>query len=123
MSDSAWTTKGATLSDKSAREEFKISQEEIIEAINEGYLQFRENNLYGNPYLKLLRCEVEVFVKNTYGQNYLEKKKLESELYLTNSRLKKLKSEIVSLSKRKEELQKKIGDLSLQSTTEMTPIH
>lgn len=105
-SDSIWTKKGATLSDKSACEEFRITQDEIIAAINEGYLQFRENNIYGNPYLRLLRSEVEVFVREKYGHNYLENKKMETELVQVNSRLRKLKSEMTSLAKRKDELQK-----------------
>ena len=36
MADSDWTKKGATLSDKSARTEFGLTQEEIIEAIRGG---------------------------------------------------------------------------------------
>jgi hypothetical protein len=33
MPDSNWTQKGATLSDKSARNEFGLTQEEIIDVI------------------------------------------------------------------------------------------
>ena len=43
MSASVWTQKGATLSDKSARKEFGLSQEEIIKAIKSKKLQYREN--------------------------------------------------------------------------------
>jgi len=35
-SDGAWTQKGATLSDTSARKEFGMTQEEIIEGIKAG---------------------------------------------------------------------------------------
>jgi hypothetical protein len=38
MSYSVWAKKGATLSDKSARTEFGLTQEEIIEAIRGGKL-------------------------------------------------------------------------------------
>ena len=38
-----WTIKGATLSDKTARKEYKLTQEEILEGINEGKLHFRIN--------------------------------------------------------------------------------
>jgi hypothetical protein len=31
--------------------EYGLTQAEIIEAIRSGDLQFRENNLYGNPFL------------------------------------------------------------------------
>jgi len=68
--DSAWSKKGATLSDKSARKEYGLTQEEIIEAIKEGKLQYRNNNIYGNPYLKLVRSEVETLVDEKHGSNY-----------------------------------------------------
>ena len=70
-SDSAWTKKGSTLSDKSARKEFGLTQEEIIEAIKAGKLQYRQNNVFGNPYLRLIRSEVESLVNDKYGPNYL----------------------------------------------------
>lgn len=47
--DSMWSRKGATLSDKSARKEFGLTQQEIIEAIQSGKLQFRESNMHGKP--------------------------------------------------------------------------
>lgn len=37
--------KGAALSDKPARKEFGLTQEEIVEAIRGGKLQYRENNM------------------------------------------------------------------------------
>ncbi|MCP4113108.1 MAG: gluconate 2-dehydrogenase subunit 3 family protein [Desulfobacteraceae bacterium] len=104
-SGSVWTNKGSTLSDKSARKEFGLEQEEIIEAINKGKLQFRENHIHGNPYFRLLRHEVEALVKEKYGDNHLEKKKLSFELTQINSELRKLKTKMKSLEKRKTELQ------------------
>ena len=62
MTDSVWLKKGGTLSDKSARKEFGLSQEEIIKAIEGGKLQFRKNYMHGNPYLRLVRNEVEALV-------------------------------------------------------------
>ena len=59
---SVWSKKGATLSDKSARKEYGLTQEDIIEAIKAGKLQYRHNNVFGNPYLKLIRSEVEAVV-------------------------------------------------------------
>lgn len=46
--DSIWLKKGATLSDTSAREEFGLTQNEIIEAIKNRKIQYRENNIHGN---------------------------------------------------------------------------
>ncbi len=110
MSDFVWTKKGATLSDKSARTEFGLTQEEIIEAIRDGKLQFRNNYMHGNPYFRLLRSEVEALVDEKYGTNYLKKKKLKTELTQINRELKRLRAEVASFEKRKAELLEKIGE-------------
>ena len=60
--DSVWTKKGATLSDKSAQKEFGLTFEEIVEGIRAGKLQYRENSIYGSPFLRLIRQEVEALV-------------------------------------------------------------
>ena len=101
---SVWVKKGATLSDKSARKEFGLTQEEIIEAVGDGKLQYRINNMFGNPYLKLVRSEVEAYVDEKYGSDYLEKKKIKKELAQTNKELKRLKAQVASLEQRKAEL-------------------
>jgi hypothetical protein len=44
-----WGRKGATLSDKSARSEYGLSQEEIFVAIDAGRLQYRPAAMHGNP--------------------------------------------------------------------------
>jgi hypothetical protein len=44
-----WSRKGATLSDKSARKEFGLTQEAIVAAIDAGQLQYRVGVIHGNP--------------------------------------------------------------------------
>lgn len=100
MTDSVWTIKGGTLSDKSAREEFGLTQEEIIEAIKNDKLQYRKNYMHGNPYLRLVRNEVEALVIEKYGDNYFEKK-LKKELAQINQELRRMKGKVASLEKRK----------------------
>ena len=107
--DSVWSKKGATLSDKSARKEFGLTQEEIIEAINEGKLQYRENCVFGNPYFKLVRSEVETLVDEKHGSNYLKKRKIKNELAQVNKELKMLKAQVVSLEDRRVELLASLG--------------
>jgi len=108
--DSVWAKKGGTLSDKSAHKEFGLTQQEIVEAIRCGKLQYRENNIYGNPYLRLVRSEVEAWVNEKYGSDYLKKKKLEKELAETQRTLKTLKAQAASLEKRRAELLKLLGE-------------
>ena len=78
--DSIWSRKGATFSDKSARQEFGLTQQEIIAAIRAGKLQFQQNSMHGNPWFRLLRHEVEALVNEKCGKDGLHKKKLQKEL-------------------------------------------
>jgi hypothetical protein len=110
MTDSVWLKKGGTLSDKSARKEFGLSQDEIIEAIKSDKLQFRKNYMHGNPYLRLVRDEVEALVVEKYGDNYFEKKKLKKELAQINQELRSIKRRVAFLEKRKTALLDELGE-------------
>ncbi len=109
MSHAVWTQKGATLSDTSARKEFGLTQEEIIEAIKSNKLQYRNNYMHGNPYFRLIRHEVESLVDEKYGKDYLANKHLKNELAQVNKELKRLKSTLASLEKRKIELMEELS--------------
>ena len=106
--DSGWTRKGATLSDKTARKEFDLTQQEIVEAIREGKLQFRENHIHGNPYLRLLRHEVEALVSDKSGQDHLRKKKIQKELADINKEARKLKTRLKAIERRRAELMEEL---------------
>src|ERR1700688_4680992 len=106
--DSMWSRKGATLSDKSARQEFGLTQQEIIAAIRAGKLQYRESNMYGNPWYRLLRHEVEFLVRNKKGLDYLHKQKLHKELADLNKEAKKLTIRLNSIERRRAALMKEL---------------
>src|SRR6266705_4124270 len=57
LHDREWGRKGATLSDKTARQEYGLTQDEIFAAIDAGKLQYRPAAMHGNPWLRLLRSE------------------------------------------------------------------
>ena len=99
-----WGRKGATLSDKSAREEFGLTQEEIIQAIRTGEMQYREASMHGIPWLRLLRREVEDLVKKNYGVDYLVGRLARKELKHINSELRRLKIQVAELEERKAKL-------------------
>lgn len=106
--DSMWSRKGATLSDKSARQEFGLTQQEIIAAIRAGKLQFRESNMHGNPWYRLLRHEVESLVRAKSGQDHLHKKKLQKELDDLNKEARKLTTRLKAIERRRAELAKEL---------------
>ena len=107
---SVWSRKGATLSDKSARKEFGLTQEEIIQAINDGKLQYLPQSFHGNPFLRLVRHEVEALVEEKHGSYFLTRKRLTKELSEVERDIKRLKMELESLEKRKKELQEMLGE-------------
>jgi hypothetical protein len=81
-----------------------LNQDDIIKAINEGKLQFREVSIYGNPYLRLLRSEVEKIAEEKLGKDLFNKKKAMKELKKIDKELKDLESKIAELEVRKKEL-------------------
>src|SRR5438093_5782686 len=102
--DSEWQRKGATLSDKTAREEFGLTQDDIVRAIRAGTLHYREGSMYGNPWLRLLRREVEALVQQKHGNKYLKDRQSKVELARINRELRRLKTQIARLEEKKSKL-------------------
>lgn len=103
-SDSKWQRKGATLSDKTARDEFGLTRDEIIQAIRAGTLQYREGSMHGNPWLRLLRREVEALVRKTHGDNYVRDRQAKAELTRIDRELRLLEVQIARLEEWKAKL-------------------
>jgi hypothetical protein len=99
-----WGRKGATLSDKTARAEFGLTQDEIIAAIRAGKLQYRPAAMHGNPWLRLLRREVEDLVRTRHGDQYLQERKARTELAQINRELKQLRAQLAALEERRARL-------------------
>jgi len=68
MSDSEWGMKNGTLSHKNAMKEFGLSEEQIVEGMKSGKLQYRQNYSHGNPYYRGLRSEVEKLAMELKGR-------------------------------------------------------
>ena len=102
--NSEWQAKEATLSDKTARQEFGLTEEEIAGAIRAGKLQYREMSIHGNPWLRLLRQEVEALVKSRHGAAYLKDKQVKAALARMDRELKRMKTEMAELRKHRADL-------------------
>ena len=105
---SIWGQQGATLSDKSARKEFGLTQEEIFAAMRAGKLQYQQNSMHGNPWFRLLRHEVEALVREQCGKDGLHKKKLEKELADLNKEARKIKTRLKAIERRRTELMEEL---------------
>jgi len=102
--ESEWLRKGGTLTDKTARTEFGLTQDELAQAFKAGKIQARRTWIYGNPSIRLLRREVEALVKNRRGADYLHNQHARNELAQVTRDLKQLKKQIANLEKRRSEL-------------------
>jgi hypothetical protein len=60
--------------------------------------------MYGNPWLRLLRREVETLVRKNRGNAYLKDRQAKTELARINQELKSLKTRISLLEKQKAKL-------------------
>ena len=63
--DGEWNRKGATLSDVTAQKEYGVSRDFIVEGIRAGKLEYRDGAIWGNPYLRILRSQLERYIAET----------------------------------------------------------
>ena len=104
MSESQWLKKGATLSHKNACKEFGLTEEEVLEAMKAGKLQYRQNYAHGNPYFRLLRVEVELLAQQLHGAKGVGAQEVKHTLQKINKEINSLKRKLASLEKQKIEL-------------------
>ena len=108
--DEEWRRKGATLSDKTARSEFGLTQDEIIAAIRAGKLQYRPSSIHGNPWLRLLRREVEDLVSARHGERHLRERLARTELARVNRELKQLRTQLAAVEERRAALLSELAE-------------
>ena len=107
--DLEWTKSGATLSDKAATKEYGLSRGELLAAMRAGKLQYRQQNMHGNPWFRLLRREVEELVAEARGEAGLEVQKLSAELAAIEKELRSLQRKSAKLELRRKEIQKQLN--------------
>jgi hypothetical protein len=105
-----WVREGATLSDKTARAEFGLTQDEIYAAIDAGQLQYKRAAIHGNPWLRLLRREVEDLVSSRHGERYLRERQARTELKRVNRELKQLRAQLTALEERRAALLSELAE-------------
>ena len=75
-----WTRKGATLSDVTARKEYGVDSDFIVKGINAGKLEYREGAIHGNPYIRVLRGQLEAYIAEELGDDHLRSWQEKTEL-------------------------------------------
>ena len=101
-----WNRKGATLSDVTAKKEFGLSRDFIVKGIRAGKLEYREGTTWGNPYLRVLRSQLEQYIAEELGADRLSSGKNETELRKIKKEMGDLKKRLTELQARRTEIEK-----------------
>jgi hypothetical protein len=105
---SEWNHKGATLSDVTAEKEYGVTRDFILKGIRAGKLECREGSVWGNPFLRILRSQLEPYIAEEYGSKYLAGKKSQTELRALNKEIADLRKRLHSLEERKAVLERTV---------------
>ena len=104
-----WNRKGATLSDVTAKKEYGVDHDFIVKGIRAGQLEYREGAVWGNPYLRLLRSQLERYIAEELGAAYLARVKNRTELRQIDQEIAALKHRLDALEARKAALERPAG--------------
>jgi len=96
-----WNQKGATLSDVTARAEYGVSREFVIDGIKTGKLEYKEGDMWGNPYFRIIRSQLEELIIERLGTDYLEIARRKTELQKVKKEIREIKKTLDELQKRK----------------------
>ena len=99
-----WNQKGATLSDVTAKAEYEVERDFIVQGIRKGKLEYRDGSMRGNPYLRILRSQLEKYIAEEFGEDRLLTIKARSELRAVKKEIARLQNSLKALHRREAEL-------------------
>jgi len=99
-----WNQKGATLSDVTAKAEYEVERDFIVQGIRKGKLEYRDGSMRGNPYLRILRSQLEKYIAEEFGEDRLLAIKARSELRAVKKEIGRLQNSPRALHRREAEL-------------------
>ncbi len=100
-----WNRKGATLSDVTAKAEYGVGRDFIVKGIETDRLEYRDGAIWGNPYLRILRSQLEKYISQELGEDYLVRVKAQTELRSIKKEMSELKKKLNVLQDRKTDLE------------------
>src|SRR5258707_1942375 len=103
-----WNRKGAALSDVTAQKEYGVTRDFIVKGIQAGKLEFRDGAVWGNPYLRVLRGQLELYIVAQLGSEYLVGHKSQAELRAVSKEIVHLRKKLAALEARKTALERAI---------------
>jgi hypothetical protein len=99
-----WNRKGATLSDATALKEYGVTTDFIVQGIRAGELEHREGAIWGNPYIRVPRSQLERYIEARLGSDHLLTKTTQIALRAINKELGEIRKRLAALEARKSEL-------------------
>ena len=105
-----WNRKGATLSDVTAKKEYGVDRDFIENSIRAGKLEYRQGAVWGNPYLRVLRSQLEQYISEQLGAGRLRSGKNKTELRKIKKEIADLQMRLDELEARKTEIEKEMGE-------------
>jgi hypothetical protein len=102
-----WNRKGATLSDVTAKKEYGVDRDFILKGIRAGKLEYREGVMWGNPYFRLLRSQLEKYIRQQLGADRLRTGKSQTELRNIKKEMAALKKQLAELEARRRDIEKR----------------
>ena len=100
-----WNRKGAALSDVTAATEYGVTRDFIVKGIKKAKLEYRVGSMWGNPYLRILRSQLEKYITEERGAQFLLKVKNQAELRRIKKEMAQLKKRLAELGDRKREIE------------------
>jgi hypothetical protein len=96
-----WNRKGAVLSDVTAEKEYGVTRDFIVQGIRAGRLEYRDGSVWGNPYLRILRSQLEPYIATELGAEYLASRKHKTELRDIDKQIAELRKRLTALEARR----------------------
>ncbi|MGH3276454.1 MAG: hypothetical protein ACRDNZ_19265, partial [Streptosporangiaceae bacterium] len=72
-------------------------------------LQYRQAAMHGNPWLRLLRREVEALARTRHGDRYVNERQARAEVACLNREIRRLQTELATLEERRSKLSSDFG--------------
>jgi hypothetical protein len=86
-----------------------VSRDFIVKGIRAGKLEFRQGAIWANPYLRVLRSQLELYIADQRGSSYLAGTKTQTELRKIKKEIAELKKKLTALQIRKAEIEQAVG--------------
>jgi hypothetical protein len=100
-----WNRKGAVLSDVTAQKEYGVTRDFVVKGIQAEKLEYSEGAVWANPYLRVLRSQLELYIAALFGSEHLLSKKAQIELHAINKEITQYKKKLALLEARKAEIE------------------